>query len=59
VVLIYFIVISTAVMYLAYRLDFKWWWIFGVISIFSPILGILSLAIADYFKTYIRKNYER
>jgi hypothetical protein len=46
-------------MYLAYRLNFKWWWIFGVISLFNPIVGILVLAIADYFKTYVRKAYEK
>ncbi|GAX88128.1 conserved hypothetical protein [Lebetimonas natsushimae] len=58
-ILIYFVVIATAVMYLAYRLNFKWWWIFGVISLLNPIIGILVLAILDYFKTYIRKTYEK
>jgi hypothetical protein len=46
-------------MYLAYRLNFKWWWIFGVISLFNPIIGILALAVADYFKTYVRKVNEK
>jgi hypothetical protein len=58
-ILIYLIVIASAISYLAYRLNFKWWWIFGVIAIFNPIVGILVLAIADYFKTYIRKIDEK
>ena len=58
-ILINLIVIASAIAYLAYRLNFKWWWIFGIVSFFSPILGILFLAIIDFYKTYARKLNER
>ena len=54
--LINYIVLTTAVIYFAYRLGYNIW-VFAIISlIFSPIVGFLSLAIWDYYQTFMKGN---
>ncbi len=48
------IVMASAIAYLAFRLNYNPW-IFLIISvIFSPVMGLLSLATWDYYKTFIK-----
>ena len=52
--LINYVILTTIVAYFAYRLGYNIW-VFGLIALFlSPVMGFLSLAIWDYYKTFIK-----
>ena len=49
-----YVVLSSIVAYFAYRLGYNFW-IFAIIALLlSPIVGFLSLAIWDYYNTFIK-----
>lgn len=48
------IILSSAIAYLSFRLNYNPW-IFLLISLlFSPVIGIFALATWDYYKTFIK-----
>ncbi|GAB6044653.1 hypothetical protein JCM11957_02510 [Caminibacter profundus] len=52
--LINLIILSSVVAYFAYRLGHNTWVFFIISILLSPIIGGLTLAIWDYYKTYIK-----
>ena len=52
--LINYIILSSVVVYFAYRLNHNVWIFLAISLLLSPIVGFLSLAIWDYYQNFIK-----